>query len=69
MDVNTIVQLVNGCGFPIAACCAMGWFIVWNKKQSNESRKYNYEQLENAIANNTAVVKELCEFLKMKGMS
>lgn len=33
MDVNTVVQLINGVGFPIAACVAMGAFIVWYIKK------------------------------------
>lgn len=28
MDVDAFVQLVNGVGFPIAACSALFWFLV-----------------------------------------
>ena len=41
MDVNTFIQIVNGIGFPIAACIAMGVFIVWDKKTRNEEIIYN----------------------------
>lgn len=64
MTVNDIIQIINGCGFPIVACGAMAWFIVWTKKQNIENRKYNYDNLKEAIDNNSAVVKELCEYLK-----
>ena len=39
MDVNTITQLISSVGFPIAACFAMGWFIVWDKKSRREEAK------------------------------
>lgn len=62
--VQTIIQIINGCGFPISACVGMGWFIVWNKKQAQENKKYNYENLRAAIDNNTKVMQELCDHLK-----
>ena len=62
--VQTIIQIINGCGFPIAACIGMAWFIVWNKKQAQENKKYNYENLKEAIDNNTKVMQELCSHLK-----
>ena len=33
MNVNDFIQIVNGGGFPIAACVAMGAFIVWYIKK------------------------------------
>lgn len=27
MDVNQLTQLINGCGFPIAACWALFWML------------------------------------------
>ena len=62
--MQTIIQIINGCGFPIAACIGMAWFIVWNKKQAQENKKYNYENLKEAIDNNTKVMQELCSHLK-----
>ena len=32
-NVNDFIQIVNGVGFPIAACVAMGAFIVWYIKK------------------------------------
>ena len=59
--VQTVIQIINGCGFPIAACVGMAWFIVWNKKQAQENKKYNYENLREAIDNNTKVMQETAE--------
>lgn len=39
MDINMFIQIVNGVGFPIAACIAMGIFIVWDKKQNLKKKK------------------------------
>ena len=36
MDVSTIIQLINGVGFPIFACIAMGAFIVWDRKTNRK---------------------------------
>lgn len=27
MDINELTQLINGCGFPIAACGALFWML------------------------------------------
>lgn len=64
MDVQTVVQLINGCGFPIVACGALGWFVVWSRKQADENRKYNYESLRTAIDNQTTAVNALAELVK-----
>lgn len=72
--VDTVIQLINGVGFPIAACLFMGWFIVWDKK---ERRKQHAEQqerqeaviakLEEAVNSNTAVIQQLVERMEKTG--
>lgn len=62
--IQVIIQIVNGCGFPIAACIGMAWFIVWSRKQAQENKKYNYENLKEAIDNNTRVMERICEKLE-----
>ena len=60
MDVNTFIQIVNGIGFPIAACIAMGVFIVWDKKTRNEHQKTQMEKQEEmffCVNNNIRVVR------------
>lgn len=37
--MEQIITLINGVGFPIAACIAMGWFIVWTRKQNDAYKK------------------------------
>lgn len=73
MDVNTFIQIVNGVGFPIAACIAMAVFIVWERKTNVQKNKEVFEKNETALAavqksidNNTEVLKRLCEKLDMK---
>lgn len=68
MDVNTIIQLINGVGFPIAACAAMGAFIVWDKKQrAATSMTLRREQsdilnkLTETVENNTLVLQKLVD--------
>lgn len=65
-----IVQVISTLGFPIAACCAMGWYVKYitdkNVKQLDEIRK-SHEIAENtikeAIINNTIVMTKICERL------
>ena len=45
MDINMFIQIVNGVGFPIAACIAMGIFIVWDKK-TKFKEKEEYTKLK-----------------------
>ena len=33
MDVNELTQLINGCGFPIAACGALFWMLNTSFKE------------------------------------
>lgn len=64
--VSIIIQIVNGVGFPIAACCAMGAFIVWDKKRHTKSKAESDKVIGEALAslqktveNNTDMLKEL----------
>lgn len=70
MDVNMFIQIVNGVGFPIAACIGMGFFIVWDKKNRREDMKQNslkqqelLEKLSESVDNNTKMVEQLVEKL------
>lgn len=73
MTVDTVIQLINGVGFPIAACIAMGAYAMFSKKaeiKRTENADANTEktlgELKSAIENNTAVVKMLVDIL-LKG--
>lgn len=68
MDVSTIIQLINGVGFPIFACIAMGAFIVWDRKINRKIRdehitKQNefYTTLRVSVDNNTRTIEKLME--------
>ena len=54
MDVNTIVQLINGVGFPIFACIALGSFIFWDRKQRVQLQNHSLEKQEEML-------KQVCE--------
>lgn len=71
MDINTVIQLINGVGFPIAACIGMGGFIVWDKKTRMEDRARNEEKqeemlkkLKESVDNNTQAVEQLVKRLE-----
>lgn len=75
MDVNTFIQLVNGIGFPIAACIAMAVFIIWDKKNRREDKKEIYDKYEQSfdalrisIENNTKIVQTLIDNIKDGGI-
>lgn len=64
--MDEIIQLINGIGFPIAACLGMGWFIVWDKKQRKEDNKEFraqqdeiYNKLVDSLNNNTKTINKL----------
>ena len=73
MTVDTVIQLINGVGFPIAACIAMGAYVMYTKKaeiKRTEDADANTEktlgEVKSAIENNTSVIKMLVDIL-LKG--
>lgn len=73
MTVDTVIQLINGVGFPIAACIAMGAYVMYTKKaeikrteDADEKTKKTLGEVKAAIENNTNVVKMLVDIL-LKG--
>lgn len=70
MTVDTVIQLINGVGFPIAACIAMGAYVMYTKKaeiKRTEDADANTEktlgEVKSAIENNTTVIKMLVDIL------
>ena len=55
MSMDTIIQLINGVGFPITVCGVLLW---QNMKQNERFDKQLYE-LQTVINNNTNVLVEL----------
>lgn len=75
MTVDTVIQLINGVGFPIAACIAMGAYVMYTKKaeikrteDADEKTKKTLGEVKAAIENNTTVIKMLVDIL-LKGES
>lgn len=73
MTVDTVIQLINGVGFPIAACIAMGAYVMFSKKaeikrteNSDATTEKTLGEVKSAIENNTTVIKMLVDIL-LKG--
>lgn len=73
MTVETVIQLINGVGFPIAACIAMGAYVIYTKKaeikrteDADEKTEKTLGEVKAAIENNTTVIKMLVDIL-LKG--
>lgn len=73
MSMDAIIQLINGVGFPIAACIAMGAYVMYTKK-AEIKRKEDADQktekalgeVKAAVENNTTVIKLLVDILLKK---
>ena len=78
MDITTVSQLIGSLGFPIAACCAMGWYCIRSQNQIKEINKQHSEEIKEinekhsadiqkmteAVNNNTVALQTLCERLR-----
>ena len=74
MTVDTVIQLINGVGFPIAACIAMGAYVMYTKKaeikrteDADEKTEKTLGEVKAAVENNTTVIKMLVDILLKKG--
>lgn len=63
-----IVQVISQVGFPIACCCAMGWYVKYTEDKHTKERLEMLSQhrdaeaeLRTAVENNTEVMIRLCE--------
>lgn len=75
MTVDTVIHLINGVGFPIAACIAMGAYVMYTKKaeikrteDADKKTEKTLGEVKAAIENNTTVIKMLVDIL-LKGES
>lgn len=73
MTMDTVIQLINGVGFPIAACIAMGAYVMFSKKaeikraeDADAKTQNTLGEVKLAIENNTTVIKMLVDIL-LKG--
>lgn len=74
MDFTLITQLIGSLGFPIAACCAMGYYCIKTQdeivkinelhreeiKEINLKHSEDIEKMTNALNNNTTALQTLC---------
>ena len=72
--VETIVQIVQSVGFPIAMCIAMGAYVKYTEDKSREERTEMQTQhaeemdsVKTALNNNTLALQELAERLNKGG--
>ena len=68
MDVNMIITAIGSLGFPIVACCAMGYFFAkvnenyrQDIKEINQNHKAEIDNMVQAINNNTLVIQQLLD--------
>lgn len=55
-------QLIQNVAFPIAACVAMGWYVV---RQDDKHEKES-QALKTAIDNNTVAIVKMIEKMEVK---
>lgn len=70
MSMDAIIQLINGVGFPIAACIAMGAYVMYTKKaevkrteDADQKTEKTLREVKAAVENNTTVIKLLVDIL------
>lgn len=70
MSMDAIIQLINGVGFPIAACIAMGAYVMYTKKaevkrteDADANTQKTLGEVKAAVENNTTVIKLLIDIL------
>lgn len=61
MDPDIIMNAISTLGFPIVVCAALFWYI--NKQ--NENHKEEINQLRETIQENTNILHELKELIKV----
>lgn len=73
MSMDAIIQLINGVGFPIAACIAMGAYVMYTKKaeikrteDADQKTEKTLGEVKAAVENNTTVIKLLVDILLKK---
>lgn len=75
MNVNDIISLIQGVGFPIVACGAMAWYVKYITDRNHEeimklteSHKEEISEVSEAIKNNTVAMQQLTDYIKLKGV-
>lgn len=63
MDINTLTQLIASVGFPIVACCFMGWYTYTTTKEANMRIDALNDKITDALNNNTIALQKLTDRL------
>ncbi len=61
MDYDVIMNAITTVGFPIVVCAALFWYI--NKQ--NENHKQETEALRKTVEENTTIIHEVKELIKL----
>ena len=62
MEIGIFTELITSVGFPIACVIALAWFCFYMVKKTNETNKYNMEQLQQrCLARETKLYEEIKE--------
>ena len=59
-NLNSIVELINGVGFPIAVCIALFWFNIGTIREQQNL----LIELKDTIRDNSEVMKDLIDEIK-----
>lgn len=61
MDYDIIMQAITTVGFPIVVCAALFWYIY----KKDEQHHKEVEALRTTIAENTTLIREVKELIKL----
>ena len=71
MDVNGIIQIVSGLGFPVACCGVVGWYVKYisdkNREQLDrimEQHQSEMKEVTQALNNNTLAITKLTDYME-----
>lgn len=55
MEIESVMSVIGSVGFPIFACCAMGWFMF-----------SSFEEFRKTIERNNALLSHFIDYVKVK---
>lgn len=58
--ITDIVTIISTCGFPIAACCGLAWYVY----KLTTAHKEEINKLSEVISNNTRAIERLTREVK-----
>ena len=61
-NLSTVIELINGLGFPIAVCVALFWF----NRDIIQTQHKLLSELKDTIRDNTEAIKDVLDALKRK---